>query len=29
MKNRNLKISDNWKTPSSFYEILDKEFNKS
>ena len=31
MKNRNLswayKTSDNWKTPLSFYNTLDKEFN--
>ena len=27
MKNRNLKNSDNWKTPQYFYNELDKEFN--
>lgn len=27
MKNRNLKNSDNWKTPKNFYDQLDKEFN--
>lgn len=26
MKNRNLKASDNWKTPPAFYEKLDQEF---
>ena len=26
MKNRNLKHSDNWKTPESFYSELNKEF---
>jgi site-specific DNA-methyltransferase (adenine-specific) len=26
MKNRNLKHSDNWKTPKDFYNYLDKEF---
>jgi site-specific DNA-methyltransferase (adenine-specific) len=27
MKNRNLKHSDNWKTPTEFYEKLNNEFN--
>lgn len=27
MKNRNLKNSDNWKTPASFYDVLNSEFN--
>lgn len=27
MKNRNLNHSDNWATPSEFYENLNKEFN--
>ena len=27
MKNRNLKNTDNWKTPKAFYEQLNKEFN--
>lgn len=27
MKNRNLKHSDNWQTPTAFYERLNKEFN--
>jgi phage N-6-adenine-methyltransferase len=27
MKNRTLKHSDNWKTPSEFYNSLDAEFN--
>jgi hypothetical protein len=26
MKNRNLKNSDNWKTPDELYQVLDKEF---
>ena len=26
MKDRNLPINDNWKTPESFYEELDNEF---
>jgi len=27
MKNRNLRHSDNWKTPPDFYRELDREFN--
>lgn len=27
MKNRNLKHSDNWKTPKWLYDELDNEFN--
>lgn len=27
MKNRNLNHKDDWKTPDSFYQELDKEFN--
>lgn len=27
MKNRNIKHSDNWKTPPDFYEKLNQEFN--
>ena len=26
MKNRNIVHSDNWKTPSEFYDLLNKEF---
>lgn len=26
MKNRNIAHSDNWKTPSEFYDLLNKEF---
>ena len=27
MKNRNLKHSDNWKTPKNFYDKINQEFN--
>lgn len=27
MKNRNLKVDDNWRTPPEIYDELDKEFN--